>query len=166
MGEIMKSKSLRMTLLSLSISALFIPNFAAAEDINGETTLEKGSVDKSDLVVSRGDLLQGSGDNETNLTVSSAGGVYALFVNKGGQISNFGQIRVNGNTKLINALRREGYGLSIIALKNNYRDKLDLIIVDVKSKNTQETVKLIKELDPKAFIVVKDTRVVHNGYIR
>ena len=84
-------------------------------------------------------------------------------------IRNVNSIEVTtkrNNTKLINALRREVYGLSIIALKNNYRDKLDLIIVDVKSKNTQETVKLIKELDPKAFIVVKDTRVVHNGYIR
>ena len=71
-----------------------------------------------------------------------------------------------GNTKLINALRSEGCGVSVIALKNNYRDKKDLLLVDVKSKNTQETIKLIKELDAKAFIVVKDTKIVHNGYIK
>ena len=71
-----------------------------------------------------------------------------------------------GNTKLINALRSEGCGVSVIALKNNYRDKKDLLLVDVKSKNTQETIKLIKEFDAKAFIVVKDTKIVHNGYIK
>ena len=103
MGEIMKSKSLRMTLLSLSISSLFIPNLVVAEDINGETTLEKGPVEKSDLIVSRADHLQGAGNNETDLTVSSAGATYTLSVNKGGQISNFGLVRVDGYTKLMNA---------------------------------------------------------------
>ena len=84
-------------------------------------------------------------------------------------IKNVNSIEVTtsrGNTKLINALRSEGCGVSVIALKNNYRDKKDLLLVDVKSKNTQEAIKLVKELDPKAFIVVKDTKVVHNGYIR
>ena len=84
-------------------------------------------------------------------------------------IKNVNSIEVTtsrGNMKLINALRSEGCGISVIALKNNYRDKKDLLLVDVKSKNTQETIKLIKELDAKAFIVVKDTKIVHNGYIK
>ena len=84
-------------------------------------------------------------------------------------IKNVNSIEVTtsrGNTKLINALRSEGCGVSVIALKNNYRDKKDLLLVDVKSKNTQETIQLIKELDAKAFIVVKDTKIVHNGYIK
>lgn len=70
------------------------------------------------------------------------------------------------NVKLINGLRSEGCAVSVIALKNNYREKKDLILVDVKSKNTVETIKFIKEIDPKAFIVVKDTKIVHNGYIK
>lgn len=84
-------------------------------------------------------------------------------------IKNVNSIEVTtkrNNTKLINTLRSEGCAVSVIALKNNYRDKKDLLIVDVRSKNTQETVKLIKEVDPKAFIVVKDTKIVHNGYIK
>ena len=84
-------------------------------------------------------------------------------------IKNVNSIEVTtsrNNTKLIHALRSAGCGISIIALKNNYRDKKDLILVDVKSKNTQETIELIKEIDPKAFIVVKDTKIVHNGYIK
>ena len=84
-------------------------------------------------------------------------------------IKNVNSIEVitkRNNTKLIYALRSEGYAVSVISLKNNYQDKKDLILVDVKSKNTGEAVKLIKEIDPKAFIVVKDTKIVHNGYIK
>ena len=84
-------------------------------------------------------------------------------------IKNINSIEVTttkNNTKVINGLRKEGYAVSVISLKNNYQGKKDLLIVDVKSKNTQEALKLIKELDPKAFIVVKDTKIVHNGYIR
>ena len=84
-------------------------------------------------------------------------------------IKNVNSIEVTtsrNNTKLINSLRSEGYAVSVISLKNNYREKKDLLIIDVKSKNTQETVKLIKEIDPKAFIVVRDTKIVHNGYIK
>ena len=84
-------------------------------------------------------------------------------------IKNVNSIEVTtkrNNIKLINSLRSEGYAVSVISLKNNYRDKKDLLIVDVKSKNTQEAVKLIEEIDPKAFIVVRDTKIVHNGYIK
>ena len=84
-------------------------------------------------------------------------------------IKNVNSIEVTtsrNNIKLINELRSAGCAVSVIALKNNYRDKKDLILVDVRSKNTNETIQLIKELDPKAFIVVKDTKIVHNGYIK
>ncbi len=84
-------------------------------------------------------------------------------------IKNINSIEITtskDNLKLINALRCEGCSVSIIALKNNYREKKDLLIVDVKSKNTQETINLIKNIDPKAFIVVKDTKIVVNGYIK
>ena len=85
-------------------------------------------------------------------------------------IKNVNSIEVTtkrNNEKLIRSLRREGYALSVISLKNSYREEpKDLILVDVRSKNTQETIKLIKEIDPKAFIVVKDTRIVQNGYIK
>ena len=103
MGGIMRSRSLQMTLLSLSIASLFVPNFAVAENINGEITLDKGQESKTDLVVSKGGHLKGSGDQETNLSVSSAGADNTLEVRQGGQISNFGQVRVDGLTKLTNA---------------------------------------------------------------
>ncbi len=70
------------------------------------------------------------------------------------------------NTKLIKVLRNKGYAVSIISLKNNYKEPCDLLMIDVKSKLTQEVIELIKSVDSKAFIVVKDTKVVHNGFIK
>lgn len=70
------------------------------------------------------------------------------------------------NTKLINKLRKEGFSISILGLKNAYDTPKDLIIVDVKRKSTNEVVDMIKKIDPDAFIVVRDTRMVYNGYIK
>ncbi len=84
-------------------------------------------------------------------------------------IKNVNSIEVTtkaNNYKLIKYLRKEGYAVSVIALKNPYESKKDLLIIDVKSKLTNEVVKLIKSLDKDAFIVVKDTRLVYQGYIK
>lgn len=85
-------------------------------------------------------------------------------------IKNVNSIEVTtkrNNKKLIDCLRKKNYGISIIELKNPY-DKVqkDLILIDVKSKSTNEVIKLIKSIDSDAFIVVRDTKVVHNGYFR
>lgn len=85
-------------------------------------------------------------------------------------IKNINTIEVTtkrNNKELINNLRSRGLALSIIELKESYnKENKDLIIIDVKSKLTEETIKLIKEIDNKAFIVVKDTKIVHNGFIK
>lgn len=85
-------------------------------------------------------------------------------------IKNVNTIEVTttrNNKKLINNLRSRGLALSIIELKDSYdKEKRDLIKIEIKSKLTMETTKLIKELDEKAFIVVRDTKVVHNGFIK
>jgi len=85
-------------------------------------------------------------------------------------IKNVNSIEVitkKNNKKIMDGLRSHGYAFSSIELKNSYDKKeKDLILIDVRSKMTQEVVKYVKELDDKAFIVVRDTKVVHNGYFR
>lgn len=84
-------------------------------------------------------------------------------------IKNVNSIEVTtkrNNYKLIDTLRSNGLAVSVIALKDSYKDKKDLLIIDVKARITNETVELIKSLDKDAFIVVKDTKIVHNGYIK
>jgi len=70
------------------------------------------------------------------------------------------------NTKLINYLRKNGYSISILGLKNSYDLAKDMIIIDVKRSSTNKLMDQIKKIDPDAFIVVRDTRVVYNGYIK
>ena len=73
---------------------------------------------------------------------------------------------VRNNYKLVDALRDEDLGVQVIELKDNLDIDKDLLIVDIKSRKTQEIVKMIKDIDPDAFIVVKDNKFVHNGYIK
>ena len=75
-------------------------------------------------------------------------------------------ITKKNNYKLIDKLRSEDIGVSIIALKDNYDKPKDLLIIDIKSRLTNEVINLVKDIDKDAFIVVKDTRIVHNGYIK
>lgn len=84
-------------------------------------------------------------------------------------IKNVNTIEVTtkrNNKKLIDTLRKKGLALSVIALKNCYDKPKDMILIEVKSRNTQEVAQLVKSLDEDAFIVIRDTKVVHNGYIK
>lgn len=84
-------------------------------------------------------------------------------------IKNVNSVEVTtkrNNYKLIDKLRNEGYAVSVIGLKDNIDEKKDLLIIDVKSRETKEVIRMIKKIDSRAFIVVKDTKVVHNGYIK
>lgn len=70
------------------------------------------------------------------------------------------------NYELIDTLRDSGYAVSIIELKESFREEKDLLIVDTKENKTKELIKLINSIDENAFIVVKDTKIVQNGYIK
>ena len=75
-------------------------------------------------------------------------------------------ITKKNNKYLINSLRNRGYRISILGLKNTYDTPKDLMIVDVDSKMTNDVVNLIKEIDSDAFILIRDIRMVYNGYIK
>ncbi len=81
-------------------------------------------------------------------------------------INSIEVVTKNNNYKLIDTLRAKDYGVMVIALKDNLNKNKDLLIVDVKDKLTDEIISDIKSIDPEAFIVVKDTKIVYNGYIK
>ncbi len=70
------------------------------------------------------------------------------------------------NYKLIDALRDEGLGVQVIELKDSLDYDKDLLVIDIKSRMTEEVVRFIKKHDDEAFIVVKDNKIVYNGYIK
>ena len=73
----------------------------------------------------------------------------------------------NHNNEVIERIRNEGYGVSVVDVigKEDHINKYMLFIeIDKKRINSLKT--LIKKLDSKAFMVVNETKYVHNGYFK
>lgn len=64
--------------------------------------------------------------------------------------------------KEINMIKKKGFGVSII---NTY-DKKKYLIIEIDKKRINELKKLILSLDKKAFIMINDTKIVENGYVK
>ena len=72
----------------------------------------------------------------------------------------------NQNTEIIDIIREKGYAVSVIDAKGQNDDKKYMLFMEI-NKNKLNTLKeLIKDLDNKAFIVVNETKMVQNGYLK
>ena len=70
-------------------------------------------------------------------------------------------------TKLINKLRKKGYGVSVVELKNDYEGKnKDMLYIQVNNRKLKELTNMIQSYDKNAFIVVNETKLVQNGFIK
>ena len=65
--------------------------------------------------------------------------------------------------KLIKAIRKCGFAVSVIDLKDN---KNGLLLCQVNHKSEQKLIGLVKKYDENAFIIVNDTKYVFNGFIK
>lgn len=71
------------------------------------------------------------------------------------------------NSELINRLRSEGYGVSVVSLKKSKDEaNRDLLFIKVRNKSLRKVIDLIKEYEPKSFIVTSETRYVQNGVVK
>ncbi|MBQ6687224.1 MAG: DUF2179 domain-containing protein [Bacilli bacterium] len=71
------------------------------------------------------------------------------------------------NTKLINAIKKAGYGISIIALKkDSNEEKKEMLFIEVNNSSVKSLKSLINKHDKNAFVVVSDSKFVVNGYIK
>ena len=76
-------------------------------------------------------------------------------------------IITNNLDKILKELRDNGYGLSIIDLKNAYEGKKKkMLIMQLNQKSLTQVTKIIKKHDAKAFIVINETKYVQNGLIK
>lgn len=112
--------------------------------------------------------------NMVLIAISYAGG-YATGTLLGSKLSKLLvkgvvglQVVVKENSdKLINDLRRNGYAVSVIELKNDYEGQnKDMLYIGVNNNRLKEVTRLIKEHDKDAFIVVNETKLVQNGLIK
>ena len=66
---------------------------------------------------------------------------------------------------IVKIIRDRGYAVSVMDVKGqNFRDNRYMLFIEIDSDKYNELTNLIKQLDEKAFIVVNETKYVHNGY--
>lgn len=78
------------------------------------------------------------------------------------------QVVVNeedGDT-MANILRDHEYGVTIIDGKGKDDSKKDLLFIQLKRKKIQSAIKLIKEIDPNAYISINDVKSIVGGFIK
>lgn len=111
--------------------------------------------------------------NSLWIPVSYAGG-YAAGTYLGTFISGFIKSMVcvevivkEDNMVLVKNLRENGFGLSIVSLQNDLDSiKKEMFIIETNSKNLKKLKSLIYEFDPNAFMMVNETKIIQNGFIK
>ena len=70
------------------------------------------------------------------------------------------------NDKLVNELRNIGYAVSVINAKGKDNKEKYMLYMEINKKNLSEIKDFIKNIDENAFIVVSETKLVQNVFIK
>lgn len=73
---------------------------------------------------------------------------------------------ITKNRKIIDVISGSGYGVTVIDAKGYNNSKKYMLVIEVNNKNITDIKEIIKKLDKNAFIVVTETKLVQNGYIK
>ncbi len=69
--------------------------------------------------------------------------------------------------KLIKEIRNAGYGLSIVPLKHELDETAkEMLIIETNKKNSKNVIDIIKTSYPDAFIMINETKAIHNGLLK
>lgn len=113
-------------------------------------------------------------DIESVWIIFSYAGGFATGTYVGGLLSDlfikgsFGlQIITAKNTDVVSVLRNNGFAVSVVDVKGQ-DEKIEkhMLFLEINKKHFNSIQKLIKSIDPKAFIVVNETKFVENGYFK
>lgn len=64
-------------------------------------------------------------------------------------------------------IRKSGYGVTAIDVFDTYDNKeKKLLLMEVKNKNIKDLTNLIKKIDTKAFITLRETQNIYNGFVK
>lgn len=76
-------------------------------------------------------------------------------------------ITESDNDLLINSLRSEGFGVSVVELKKEKdENKKDMLYVEIKKSSLKDATKIIRKYDPNAFVIINETKYVQNGLLK
>lgn len=74
---------------------------------------------------------------------------------------------ITSKYKLVNSIRENGYGVSVINVegKNSDEEKY-MLFIEIKDKSLKHLRSIAKSIDKNCFFVVSETKYVQNGYIK
>lgn len=67
--------------------------------------------------------------------------------------------------KVIDEIRKNGYAVSVMNIKGQEKERF-MLLMEIDKEHLNHLTTLIKQLDPKAFIIVNETKMVQNGFIK
>jgi len=73
---------------------------------------------------------------------------------------------ITKNKKIIDVISGSGYGVTVIDAKGYNDSQKYMLLIEVNNKNISDVKNIIKKLDKQAFIIVTETKLVQNGYIK
>jgi uncharacterized protein YebE (UPF0316 family) len=99
----------------------------------------------------------------------ATGSILGTFVSKKfiNSLISVEMITTHATKENIAKIRKEGFGVSIIDTIDNISDgDSKMLIITLNSKHLESLKSILKEIDPTAFIVVNESKIVHNGFIK
>ena len=99
----------------------------------------------------------------------AAGSILGTFVSKKfvNSLISVEMITTHATKENIEKIRKEGFGVSIIDTIDNISEgDSKMLIVTLNSKHLESLKRILKEIDPTAFIVVNESKIVQNGFIK
>ncbi|MBE6150862.1 MAG: DUF2179 domain-containing protein [Firmicutes bacterium] len=109
--------------------------------------------------------------NSIFVAIAYAGG-FATGTFLGGKLSqkfisgNSSLQVITKNKKIIDVISGSGYGVTVIDAKGYNDAKKYMLLIEVNNKNIGDVKNIIKKLDKQAFIIITETKLVQNGYIK
>ena len=69
--------------------------------------------------------------------------------------------------KMLQEIRDNGFGASVIDLKNTHeKTKKDMLIVHINKNKLKKLTRIIRKNDPDAFVVINENKYIQNGLIK
>ncbi len=76
-------------------------------------------------------------------------------------------ITTKASRENIDKIRMEGFGVSVVdTIDNMTEEDTKLLIITLNSRHLEDLKRILRHIDKKAFIVVNESKIVQNGFIK
>lgn len=76
-------------------------------------------------------------------------------------------IKKSNSKKMMDEMWKQGFGVSMVDLKNNYEGENKVMLFSqINKKSLKHLTKIVRKIEPEAFLVINETKYVQNGLIK